>query len=103
MLKRDTRREADTRSPVANNIQIIGFYTGTEPDHRSRYVQEIQAWPCDQLETAHDYIQWFFPFIREKRLQRCNASSDARDDTGVQNAARFASEVTRLRHGNCTC
>jgi hypothetical protein len=61
MLKRDTRREADTRSPVANNIQIIGFYSGTEPDHRGRYVQEIQAWPDDQLETAHDYIQWLFP------------------------------------------
>ena len=61
MLKRDTRREADTRSPVANNIQIIGFYSGTEPDHRGRYVQEIQAWPDDQLETAHDNIQWLFP------------------------------------------
>ena len=61
MLKRDTRREADTRSPVANNIQIIRFYSGTEPDHRGRYVQEIQAWPDNQLETAHDYIQWLFP------------------------------------------
>jgi len=61
MLKRDTRREADTRSPVANNIQIIGFYSGTEPDHRGRYVEEIQAWRDDQLETAHDYIQWLFP------------------------------------------
>jgi hypothetical protein len=46
---------------VANNIQIIGFYSGTDPDLRGRYVQEIQAWPDDQLETAHDYIQWLFP------------------------------------------
>jgi len=61
MSKRDTQREADTRSPVANNIQVIGFYSGTEADHRGRYVQEIQAWPDDQLETAHDYIQWLFP------------------------------------------
>ena len=61
MLKRDIRRQADTRSPVANDIQILGFYSGTEPDHRGRYVQEIQAWPDDQLETIHDYIQWLFP------------------------------------------
>jgi len=61
MLKRDIRRQADTRSPVANDIQIVGFYSGTEPDHRGRYVHEIQAWPDDQLETIHDYIQWLFP------------------------------------------
>jgi hypothetical protein len=46
---------------VANDIQILGFYSGTEPDHRGRYVHEIQAWPDDQLETIHDYIQWLFP------------------------------------------
>jgi len=61
MLNRDTRRQAEARSPVANNIQIIGFYSGTEPDHRGRYVHEIQAWPDDQLEAIHDYIQWLFP------------------------------------------
>jgi Opioid growth factor receptor (OGFr) conserved region len=65
MLKRDTRRQADTRSPVANNIQIVGFYSGTEPDHRGRYVHEIQAWPDEQLEAVHDYIQWLFP-LRER-------------------------------------
>ena|SRR5271167_5267312 len=28
---------------------------GTEPDHRGRYLQEIQQWPEDQLEAVHDY------------------------------------------------
>jgi len=41
--------------------RIIGFYSGTEPDHRGRYLHEIQAWPYDQLEAVHDYIQWLFP------------------------------------------
>jgi hypothetical protein len=41
--------------------RIIGFYSGTEPDHRGRYLHEIQAWPYDQLEVVHDYIQWLFP------------------------------------------
>lgn len=43
------------------NIKSIGFYNGTEPDHRGRYLHEIQEWPDDQLQTIHDYIQWFFP------------------------------------------
>jgi Opioid growth factor receptor (OGFr) conserved region len=41
--------------------RIIGFYNGTHPDHRGRYLNEIQEWPDDQLETVHDYIQWLFP------------------------------------------
>jgi len=43
------------------NSRIIGFYSGTEPDHRGRYLHEIQSWPDDQLEAVHDYIQWLFP------------------------------------------
>jgi len=43
------------------NSRIIGFYGGTEPDHRGRYLHEIQQWPDDQLEAVHDYIQWLFP------------------------------------------
>jgi hypothetical protein len=43
------------------NARIIEFYSGTELDHRGRYLQEIQRWPDDQLENVHDYIQWLFP------------------------------------------
>jgi hypothetical protein len=41
--------------------RIIGFYNGTESDHRGRHLREIQEWPDDQLEAVHDYIQWLFP------------------------------------------
>jgi hypothetical protein len=43
------------------NSPIIGFYSGTEPDHSGRYVHEIQQWADDQLEAVHDYVQWLFP------------------------------------------
>ena len=46
---------------MAVRAGIIGFYSGTEPDHRGRYLHEIQKWPDDQLEKVHDYIQWLFP------------------------------------------
>ena len=45
---------------MANSL-IIAFYSGTQPDHRGRYLHEIQEWPDDQLEGVHDYIQWLFP------------------------------------------
>ena len=41
--------------------RIIAFYDGTEPDHRGRYLHEIQQWTDRQLEAVHDYIQWLFP------------------------------------------
>ena len=34
--------------------RIIGFYNGTESDHRGRYRREIQEWPDDQLESVPD-------------------------------------------------
>jgi hypothetical protein len=40
---------------------IVGFYSGEEPDHRGRYLHEVQHWADDRLETVHDYIQWLFP------------------------------------------
>jgi hypothetical protein len=46
---------------MAANDPILGFYSGVEPDHRGRYLHEIQKWPDDQLESVHDYIQWLFP------------------------------------------
>jgi hypothetical protein len=46
---------------MANTQIIIAFYDGTEPDHRGRYLHEIQQWTDGQLEAVHDYIQWVFP------------------------------------------
>lgn len=35
---------------TAVNSRIIGFYSDTEPDHRGRYVHEIQQWTDSRLE-----------------------------------------------------
>jgi Opioid growth factor receptor (OGFr) conserved region len=43
------------------NSRIIGFYSGTEPNHRGLYLREIQHWTDERLEAIHDYIQWLFP------------------------------------------
>ena len=40
---------------------IADFYSGRSPDHRGRFLREIQQWPDDRLESVHDFIQWLFP------------------------------------------
>ena len=40
--------------------RIVAFYSGGRDD-RGRTLDEILAWPDDQLELTHDYIQWLFP------------------------------------------
>jgi Opioid growth factor receptor (OGFr) conserved region len=50
------------------NTPIIGFYSGTQPDHRGRFLGEIQGSPDAQLESVHDYIQWLFPLPERSRF-----------------------------------
>jgi hypothetical protein len=65
LSEKEYRSSIPLREPeklsTATPSRIIGFYNGTESDHRGRYLNEIQKWPDDQLEAVHDYIQWLFP------------------------------------------
>lgn len=40
---------------------ILEFYCGAAPDHRGRFLHQIQQWPDQDLEAVHDFIQWLFP------------------------------------------
>lgn len=41
--------------------QLIDFYRGHGHDAEGRTLAELWAWDDEQLEIAHDYIQWMFP------------------------------------------
>jgi Opioid growth factor receptor (OGFr) conserved region len=41
--------------------RIVPFYLGEEVDAEGRMIAEIWAWDFEELECAHDYIQWLFP------------------------------------------
>ena len=60
---------------------IIGFYSDTQPDHRGRYLHEIQDWPNDQLEAVHDYVQWLFPL---PELSGFNLAAPVLDRESIQ-------------------
>lgn len=40
---------------------LLDFYRGEKPDIEGRLIQDIWAWPDDELEFVHNYIQWLFP------------------------------------------
>lgn len=42
---------------------LVDFYSGDahSPDSEGRTLQDILAWPDDDLEAVHDFIQWLFP------------------------------------------
>jgi hypothetical protein len=42
--------------------RIASFYSGGVDD-RGRTLERILAWPDEELEAVHDYIQWMFPTV----------------------------------------
>ena len=52
-------------SEQALTAMIVPFYLGKKPDLEGRTIQQMWTWDFEELECAHDYIQWLFP-ISEK-------------------------------------
>ncbi|MEH2137132.1 opioid growth factor receptor-related protein [Nostoc sp.] len=42
---------------------LVPFYLGEQKDSQGRTIQEMWAWDFEELECAHDYIQWLFPLL----------------------------------------
>jgi hypothetical protein len=74
--------------------RIIGFYSGTEPDHCGRYLHEIQQWADDQLEAVHDYIQWLFPLPEPSKF---NAAAPILTRESMQEFRRSPELQQKLR------
>jgi len=47
---------------------LIQFYSGQTPDVEGRYIEDILAFTDEELEYAHDYIQWLFPLPEASRF-----------------------------------
>jgi hypothetical protein len=48
---------------------LLAFYRGEGTDHRGRRLADIQAFGWEELEQAHDYVQWMFPLFERSRFQ----------------------------------
>ena len=41
--------------------RLLDFYCGLGTDIEGRRLEDIHAWPDDDFEEVHDFIQWLFP------------------------------------------
>ena len=63
------RRSVISDAPGADARRLLAFYRGEGTDHRGRRLADIQAFGWDELERAHDYVQWMFPLFERSRFQ----------------------------------
>jgi len=63
---------------VEESTHLLGFYAGTRPDDRGRFLREIHRWPDYKLEQTHDYIQWLFPLAERSGFSPEMLPSDKR-------------------------
>jgi hypothetical protein len=79
---------------TANSNRILDFYGGEGVDDSGRKWSEIVAWPDDELEQVHDFIQWLFPLPERSGA---NPSAPVLDQSVIQ-AFRASPELQdRLR------
>ena len=60
---------------------LIPFYLGEQTDLEGRKIQEVWAWDFEELECAHDYIQWLFPIAEKSTF---NPNAPVVDETVIQ-------------------
>ena len=89
-------------------VEVVQFLNGTGIDHRGRSLDEILAWPDDQLEINHDYIQWLFPLSQPSTavlgspvLSAADIEAIRRDPAAQQNLLR-ALDRMRLFYSGTT-
>jgi hypothetical protein len=61
--------------------RIVPFYLGEQRDSQGRMIQEMWAWDFEELECAHDYIQWLFPLPERSMF---NPDAPIVDDKVIQ-------------------
>src|ERR1019366_1048610 len=56
--RRSPRSSSTTRVSMS---RLVDFCRGLKTDTEGRLLEDILAWPDDDLEEVHDFIQWLFP------------------------------------------
>jgi hypothetical protein len=81
-------------SPVTASIRLIAFYRDGARDDAGRTLDEILAWPDDELEAVHDFIQWLFPLPERSGA---NPAAPVLDENTIRAFRNSAQMQERLR------
>ncbi|MEH1769068.1 MAG: opioid growth factor receptor-related protein [Nostoc sp.] len=60
---------------------LVPFYLGEQQDSEGRTIQEMWTWNFEELECAHDYIQWLFPLPEQSAF---NPDAPIVDESVIQ-------------------
>jgi hypothetical protein len=68
--------------------RLVDFYRGEGTNAEGRLLKDVLAWPDDDLEAVHDFIQWLFPLPEPSQF---NANAPLLTE---QDIAAFKSDPT---------
>jgi Opioid growth factor receptor (OGFr) conserved region len=83
-------------SPVTEGgIRLIAFYRDGARDDAGRTLDEILAWPDDELEAVHDFIQWLFPLPERSGANPAAPVLDENTIHAFRNSAQMQENLRR--------
>ena len=73
---------------MTNNVSIVDFLEGVEPNINQLYIQDIWDLSDEEIENTHDFIQWLFPTDKPSRYNLAAPVLSEQDILNVQNSKK---------------
>ena len=71
---------------MTNNVSIVDFLEGVEPNINQLYIQDIWDLSDEEIESTHDFIQWLFPTDKPSRYNLAAPVLSEQDMLNIQNS-----------------
>ena len=73
---------------MTNNVSIVDFLEGVEPNINQLYIQDIWDLSDEEIENTHDFIQWLFPTDTPSRYNLAAPVLSEQDILNIQNSEK---------------
>ena len=73
---------------MTNNVSIVDFLEGVEPNINKLYIQDIWDLSDEEIENTHDFIQWLFPTDTPSRYNLAAPVLSEQDILNIQNSEK---------------
>ena len=73
---------------MTNNVSIVDFLEGVEPNINQLYIQDIWDLSDEEIENTHDFIQWLFPTDKPSRYNLAAPVLSEQDMLNIQNSEK---------------
>jgi hypothetical protein len=73
---------------MTNNVSIVDFLEGVEPNINKLYIQDIWDLSDEEIENTHDFIQWLFPNDKPSRYNLAAPVLSEQDITDIKKSKK---------------